>query len=142
MEIICGEDKDYYVLLPEETFSYLEVVGDTTLEKGFLEAGVILYGEPATGIGGGVCQVTTTLNSALQKIPDLKKDKEHLHAEKHNANKPLAYINPANGDLEASVAFSNDKDFWVVNTLDYPMMFKFEIEKGKVTVRIFGVIEE
>ena len=55
-----------YILAPGETFSFNEVVGKRTKERGFQEAGIYVNGKLDTGIGGGICQVSTTLyNSVL-----------------------------------------------------------------------------
>ena len=53
------------VLLPNETFSFNQVVGERTAQRGFLEANVVVNGEFQKGVGGGVCQVSTTLYNAV-----------------------------------------------------------------------------
>ncbi len=52
------------IVLPGETFSLNEVVGERTLEKGFLPAGAIADGETVEEIGGGVSQFATTMFNA------------------------------------------------------------------------------
>jgi len=49
------------LIQPGDTFSFNEVVGRRTAERGFMEAGVILNGALVKDLGGGVCQVTTTV---------------------------------------------------------------------------------
>ena len=46
-----------------ETFSFNKTTGDRNASKGFLEAPVIINGELQTGLGGGVCQVSTTFST-------------------------------------------------------------------------------
>ena len=52
------------VVLPNAQFSFNNVVGERTVERGFEEAKVIVNGEYVKGVGGGVCQVSTTLYNA------------------------------------------------------------------------------
>jgi vancomycin resistance protein YoaR len=55
---------DGALIAPGATFSFNETTGERTAEKGFLEAPVIINGELQTGLGGGVCQVSTTVFNA------------------------------------------------------------------------------
>ncbi|MDO9534495.1 MAG: VanW family protein [Bacillota bacterium] len=67
-----------YIIAPGEMFSLNAVMGDTTAEKGYKEAPVILNGKIVSGIGGGLCQVSTTLyNAAL--LADLQVLERHNH---------------------------------------------------------------
>jgi vancomycin resistance protein YoaR len=54
-----------YVVFPGETFSFNRVVGKRTAAKGYLRAKVIVRGEYAEDIGGGICQVSSTLFNAV-----------------------------------------------------------------------------
>ncbi|OLS39920.1 VanW family protein [Bacillus sp. MRMR6] len=54
-----------YVVFPGETFSFNRVVGKRTVEKGYKKAKVIVRGEFAEDIGGGICQVSSTLFNAV-----------------------------------------------------------------------------
>ena len=55
-----------YLMAPGDLFSFWAVVGEATLEKGYRYAPVIRAGEIVPGIGGGMCQVSSTLyNAAL-----------------------------------------------------------------------------
>ncbi len=55
---------DKHVIAPGETFSFNGATGARTADKGFREAPVIINGELQTGLGGGVCQVSTTVFNA------------------------------------------------------------------------------
>ena len=58
---------DNHFIAPNEEFSFNATTGDRSESKGFLEAPVIINGELKTGLGGGVCQVsTTTFNAAYE----------------------------------------------------------------------------
>ena len=61
------ENMNGTILEPGETFSFNEVVGQRTAENGFKEATVILGGQYEQGLGGGICQVSTTLYNAVMK---------------------------------------------------------------------------
>src|SRR5512147_796441 len=49
------------LIKPGETFSFNKYLGDVSLDKGFAEALIIFNGRTVTGVGGGVCQVSTTV---------------------------------------------------------------------------------
>ena len=55
---------DGKLIAPGATFSFNQATGERTAAKGFLEAPVIINGELSTGLGGGVCQVSTTVFNA------------------------------------------------------------------------------
>lgn len=121
---------------PSEKCSWLKIVGNPTVERGFKEAGELAEGKKTTGIGGGICQVTSTIYSALQKTSQ-RKDPDYLHAETHSGK--VSYLDPRRGDFEASVAFSSSKDFWFINSQKYPVRLRVGAESGKVTARIFAI---
>lgn len=138
-DIINGETNGY-ILEPGEKFSWIEVVGKTTEEKGFKKAPEYQNGKLVQGMGGGICQVSTTINSTIQKT-EQKTDEEYFHAEPHSitlkTGKPPVYIKPERGDKEASVASSVGKDFWFVNSLGHSIRIYIETNGGAVTVKIF-----
>lgn len=127
-----------YRVEPGETFSWLQAVGNPTVERGFREAAEIAMGEGTKGIGGGICQVSSTINSAIQKT-EQRTDKEYFHAERHSTEEPPAYLKPKRGDKEASVAFSSQKDFWFKNSLKYPIRMEVVAVADEVTVKIITI---
>ena len=67
---LVSELLDDHLIAPGEVFSFNETTGERNAEKGFLEAPVIINGELQTGLGGGVCQVSTTVfNAAFEAGP-------------------------------------------------------------------------
>ncbi|MBO6243811.1 MAG: VanW family protein, partial [Clostridia bacterium] len=52
------------VIMPGETFSYNKVVGERTIAAGYREAPIYVKGEVVDGLGGGICQITSTLYNA------------------------------------------------------------------------------
>ena len=99
------------ILEPGEVFSFNDVVGQRTYDNGFLTATVIAGGQYEQGLGGGICQVSTTLYNAALKT-DLEIVERHSHAW------PSDYISPG---LDATVdwpaldfKFKNDTDYQIV----------------------------
>lgn len=121
---------------PGEKCSWLEIVGNPTLERGFKEAGELSEGKKTVGIGGGICQVSSTIYSSLRKT-DQNTDSEYLHAEGHSGK--VSYLDASKGDFEASVAFSSSKDFWFINSQKYPIRLGVRAEESKVTAQIIAI---
>ena len=115
------------VLKPGETFSYNETIGDTTLENGYKVAPIFENGKSSEGVGGGICQVSSTLYSAVL-YADLKV------AERRNHSLTVAYV-PKGQDATVSYGAI---DFKFVNNTDYPLKIKASTGGGTVTVSIIG----
>ena len=64
-----------------ETFSFNEVVGKPTADRGYQEAKIIVDHEAELGIGGGNCQVSSTLYDAVLQVPSLVVTERHQHGE-------------------------------------------------------------
>ena len=62
-----------------ETFSFCETVGPSTAEEGYKEAPVIVNGEKVQGLGGGNCQISSTLYNAVLSVPSLTVVERHEH---------------------------------------------------------------
>jgi len=119
---------DGLVLAPGESFSFNGVVGKRTREAGFKEAGVYKDGKHDIDIGGGICQVSTTLyNAAL--FANLKITKRQNHS------MPVPYV-PIGRD--AAVDY-NRIDLGFTNTLDVPIAINAQVETGKITFRVLGI---
>lgn len=65
---------------PGETFSFCNTVGKATTSKGYQEADIYVEGKKEQGLGGGNCQVSTTLYNAVIKIPELEVVERHQHS--------------------------------------------------------------
>ncbi|MFC4102042.1 VanW family protein [Paenibacillus xanthanilyticus] len=116
-------------LAPGEMFDYLTVIKATRESYGFKEAPVILNGELVPGIGGGICQVSSTLyNAALLA---------GLHmTDRRNHSLPVSYL-PMGRDAtfaEGSI------DFRFKNTTGKHMLIRTETSGGKLTVKLFGTL--
>lgn len=118
---------DGVVLLPGDIFSYNDVVGPRTTRAGFKEAPVIIRGELDTGIGGGICQVSSTLyNAAL--LADMQIVQRSHHAF------PVHYL-PAGRD--ATVAYGAI-DFRFKNRLEHPVALDAKVVGSRVVFHLYG----
>lgn len=118
---------DGVLLKPGETLSFSQQLGPVTEQAGFKDAIVILDGQFTPGIGGGVCQVSSTLyNAALHT--DLQV------VERRNHSLPVHYLPPG---LDATIA-DDYIDLKLRNPGPGHMLIKTEVGGGKLTVRLFG----
>lgn len=65
---------------PGETFSFGDTVGKSTTEKGYQKADIYVDGKKEQGLGGGNCQVSTTLYNAVLNVPELEVVERHEHS--------------------------------------------------------------
>lgn len=116
------------VVKPGQTFSYLNAIGPVTKANGYVEAGTIVNGKASTGIGGGICQGSTTIFNALIET-GIKP------IERRNHSLPSKYVSKG---LDAMVAGS--LDFRFKNTTPYPITIYSTVEGGyaKVTFKSSG----
>ena len=119
---------DGICLEPGQSFSFNETVGERTEENGYLVAGAYGDGEVIDELGGGICQVSTTLFNAVVKA-DLKVTERHSHS------MPVAYV-----DLSKDAAVNwKSKDFRFTNNSDDNVYIICELTGDRrVLVRIYG----
>lgn len=116
-----------HILLPGERISFNETVGKRTVGEGFREATVFVNGRREQGVGGGICQVSTTLyNAAL--LSDLK------IVRRTNHSRPVAYV-PLGRD--AAVAYGS-LDLILENDRDHPVAISAQVSAGQITFSILG----
>lgn len=119
------------VVLANETFSYNKALGARTAQAGYKNAKVYENGEVVDGIGGGICQISSTLyNSVL--MSNLK------IVERRNHQFVTSYV-PAGRD--ATVVYGMT-DFKFKNTRKYPIRIMASAQNGIATVSIYGIKEE
>lgn len=116
---------DGAVVPPCGILSFNEVVGDRTEARGFKSAHVIFEGKFVDGVGGGVCQVSTTLYNAAIRAG--------LETDSQCHSLPVSYV--AVG-FDAMV--SRNTDLWILNPFDTPATIRTECKNKKLTVKIFG----
>jgi vancomycin resistance protein YoaR len=118
---------DGHILLPGEQLSFNGTVGRRTVKDGYKVAPVLVNGRHDTGIGGGICQVSTTFYNA-SLLADLKIVKRNNHSI------PSAYVAVGR---DATVDYGT-LDFVIENNQPGPIAVVSTFEKGKITFRILG----
>jgi vancomycin resistance protein YoaR len=102
---------DRKLIAPGATFSFNGATGARTADKGFREAPVIMNGELTTGLGGGVCQVSTTVfNAAYEAGLNITQRTNHALYISHYPQGRDATVNYPDVDLK----FVNDTDHWLL----------------------------
>ncbi|MGN0150490.1 MAG: VanW family protein, partial [Clostridia bacterium] len=115
------------VLAPGEVFSFNSTVGKRTVANGFSTAPEYVNGKTVDGIGGGTCQVSSTLyNAVLYSDLDIVSRTNHMFT--------VSYV--PNGQ-DATVA-DGGPDFKFKNNTDYPIKISAYTGGGKITVSIIG----
>jgi vancomycin resistance protein YoaR len=102
---------DGKLIAPGATFSFNQATGERSASKGFLEAPVIIDGEVQTGLGGGVCQVSTTVFNAAYEagLPITARTNHALYISHYPLGRD-ATVNYPNVDLK----FVNDTPHWLL----------------------------
>ncbi|MEG2460637.1 MAG: VanW family protein [Clostridia bacterium] len=109
-----------------EEFIWSEIVGQASSDKGYKEAPVFSGNNVVPGVGGGVCQVSTTLYNAVLKA-DLKVTERHPHS------MGVSYVKPGK---DAAVAYGS-LDFRFVNTSGGKIQISANADNGTITVNIY-----
>lgn len=121
-----------YVLMPGDTFDYNKVLGERTEARGYKPAGALNAGTSTTEVGGGICQVSSTLYYAT-----LLSDLEIVTRRSHSL--PSSYM-PMMG-IDATVSWGGP-DFRFKNNTDYPIRIEAEVSGGKVKIKLIGTDEK
>ena len=110
------------LVAPGETFSMGETMGDVSLENGFAEALIIYGGRTIKGVGGGVCQVSTTLFRAVFNagFPIMERY-SHAYRVSYYEMTASGSVDPRLAGLDATVyfplvdfKFKNDTPYWIL----------------------------
>lgn len=124
----ASDSIDEYVINPGEEFSFNKVLGERTIEKGYKIANSISNGKIVKSVGGGICQVSTTLNMSVKKLGlDIKE--VHIHS------RPVDY---AKREDEAAVSW-NEKDYIFLNNTRDRIKIESRVEKDKVIVSLYSI---
>lgn len=115
------------ILLPGEQFSFNDVVGQRTVENGFQSAPSYVNGESVDEVGGGICQVSSTLYQACL-YANLQIDERRCHPY------PSTYIGIG---LDATVSWGGP-DYKFTNNTDYPIKIVASYSGGVVYCSIYG----
>lgn len=117
-------------LYPGEEFSTYEAVAPFSEANGYYMAGSYLNGQVVDSLGGGICQVSTTLYNAVLRA-------ELEVTERYNHSMIVTYVDPS---ADAAIAESSGKDFKFKNNKDYPIYIEgYTTPEKKITFTIYGV---
>ena len=126
--ILAANKINGLVLMPGETFSYNKIVGERTISAGYKEAPIYVEGRVENGIGGGICQITTTLyNAVLYANLEIVERSNHQFVPSY-----------ANASRDATVVYGAI-DFKFKNNRDYPIKLTCSVENGIANFKIFGL---
>ena len=118
------------VIMPGETFSYNDTLGPRTYAAGYKNAKVYENGQVVDGIGGGICQISSTLyNAALMSDMEIVERRNHQFV--------TSYVKEGR---DATVVYGLT-DFKFKNTRTYPVKIVASASGGIATVSIFGIKE-
>lgn len=118
------------VVMPNETFSYNKTLGARTAAAGYKNAKVYEAGQVVDGIGGGICQISTTLYNAV-----LRANLEIV--ERRNHQFVTSYVEAG---MDATVVYGMT-DFKFKNTRKYPVKIIASAKNGVATVSLYGIKE-
>ncbi|MED3997429.1 VanW family protein [Peribacillus frigoritolerans] len=124
---LATEAINNYVVFPGEVFSFNQVVGKRSVEKGYLLARVIVKGEFSEGIGGGICQVSSTLFNAIDNA-GLQTVQRYSHT------RSVPYV-PSGRD--ATVSWYGP-DFSFKNKYNQPILIRATIQGGMVSIKVYS----
>lgn len=112
------------------TFSFCDTIGPATSEKGYQEADIFdKDGNKKKGLGGGNCQVSTTLYNAVLKTPNLTVIERHEHSNK------VPYISKGK---DAAVAYGG-YDLKFRNDTGFDIMIKTEANNSNVIITLVKI---
>ena len=114
-------------LQPGQAFSYSTTILPRTVENGYGPGNVIVGDTYVKGIGGGICQVSSTLNTAVLRAGIIP-------IERHPHSHDVGYL-PVG--LDATVS-ENSLDYRFVNTLSYPLTLAASAQGGVLNISLFS----
>lgn len=129
--VLAAKSINSVVLMPGETFSYNDLIGECSTKTGYKAATIYMNGELSTGIGGGICQVSTTLyNTVLRANLEI--------VERRNHSLGVTYV-PSGQDAMVSIG---TQDFKFKNNREYPIKVVAYVGTGSVTCQIYGLKQD
>jgi len=128
---LASEKINGVVLTPGEEFSYNKIVGERTIAAGYKEAKVYSNGEVVDGIGGGICQISSTLyNAVVMANLEVTVRRNHQFV--------TSYVEAGR---DATVVYGS-QDFKFKNTRKYPIKVNASVNSGVAKISIYGLKEE
>lgn len=130
IEISAGKI-DGTIIMPGETFSYNQTVGERTIAEGYKEAGAYAGGRVVQDVGGGICQTSSTLyNTALLANLEIVDRSNHQFL--------TSYVSAGR---DATVSWGSI-DFQFKNSRKYPIKIEARAKNGVCKMSIYGIKEE
>lgn len=118
---------DNHVVFPNEIFSFNQVVGKRSKDKGYMSAPIIVRGELSEGVGGGICQVSSTLFNAV--------DRAGLQiVERYSHSRRVPYVPPGR---DATVSWYGP-DFRFQNKYNQPILIRAKKYDGSMIVKLYS----
>lgn len=118
---------DNHVVFPNETFSFNQVVGMRTRNKGYKSAPIIVKGELSEGVGGGICQVSSTLFNAV--------DRAGLQiVQRYSHTRSVPYVPPGR---DATVSWGGP-DFRFQNQYNQPILIQAKRYGGSMIITLYS----
>lgn len=119
------------VVLPGQEFSYNKVVGKRTIENGYKDAAIYADGGVVDGLGGGICQISTTLyNAVLLANLEIVERRNHTYVPSYEK-----------AGRDATVVYGS-QDFVFKNTREYPIKIVASVKSGVASMTIMGIKQE
>lgn len=116
------------VIMPGEVFSYNKVVGKRTIAAGYKNAAIFSEGQVVDGLGGGICQVSSTLyNTAVLADMTITSRTNHMFVP--------SYVKAGR---DATVVWGSI-DFKFRNDRNYPIKIESSVSGGKCTISFYGL---
>ncbi len=115
------------VVMPKEVFSFNKIVGARLKGRGYKKATEIINGERVKGVGGGVCQVSSTLYNTVL-LANLK------IVERRHHSQPVGYIPLGRG----ATVYYGQIDFKFKNNTESPVVILAKIINNQLTISLLG----
>lgn len=129
---LAGDYINDIQIMPKEEFSFNGTLGKRTKEKGYKKAPIIIKTKKGPkkgyGVGGGICQISTTIYNAALKA-DLNITERHPHSKK------VGYVEKGQ---DATVVYGG-ADLKFVNNRTNPIIIKVSVTSAEVTVKLFEI---
>lgn len=124
---LAAQHCDETILNPGEEFSYNGTVGERTAARGFRSAIIYSDGNEISGLGGGVCQVSSTIYMAVLRA--------NLEVTERSCHQFQVSYTPVSQD---AAVYWGSKDFRFVNDTDYPIKIQMSVGGGALSCTIVG----
>ncbi len=128
--VIACQKLNGKVIMPGETFSYNATLGPRTYAAGYRNGKIYENGQVVDGLGGGICQISSTLyNAALLSDMEIVERRNHQFV--------TSYVSEGR---DATVVYGAT-DFRFKNTRTYPVRLVASAKGGVATVSVYGIKE-